>query len=147
MRIEPNPDSGTKRLQDKVILIINGLCESGRVLAKMLSQQGADIAITDSTQKPELALRIRQDVEANGRCCLLLTPNALLIGEKKTFSQQAIRKIMDVFGRLDAFVMYSAVDATVKLMDQQKQNDSASNSILFDQYGLTKAAMKQIIVQ
>lgn len=141
-----NPGNEAKQLQDNVVLIINGLCESGQVLAKMLSQQGADIVIIDSIQTPELVSRTRQDVEANGRRCLFFTPGLRLSKEKKVVSQQVIQKIIEAFGRLDAFITYSATD-TVDTLDHEQQKDNVPSSILFDRYGLTKAAIKQIISQ
>jgi NAD(P)-dependent dehydrogenase (short-subunit alcohol dehydrogenase family) len=147
MGTKPNPQFEENRLQDNVILIINGLCESGRTLARVLSQQGADVAIADSVQIPDLILPIRQDVEGNGRRCLLLTPDLLLTNEKKAFSQQVIEQIMETFGRLDAFVTYSAADSMAGLTSQPKHNGDTPRLALFDQHGLTKAAIKQIIGQ
>lgn len=147
MKIEQTSENDTKRLQDKVILIINGLSESGRVLAGMLSEQGADIVVISSVPQPELSLRIRQDVEANDRRCLLLTPRMTLTEVKKTFPQQAIQKIIDMFGHLDAFISYSAADLAPPIIDHEKQNGRPFKTILFDQGGLTKAALKQIVTQ
>jgi NAD(P)-dependent dehydrogenase (short-subunit alcohol dehydrogenase family) len=137
------PDNESNRLQDNVILIINGLSESGRVLADMLAKQGADVAIVDSEQKPELAHRIRRDVKANARRCLILTPDSPAV-EKKSFSQYAIQKIIDTFGRLDAFISYSGVDSA-RLNDLAHPNGRLSKPILFDQGGLTKAALRHIL--
>jgi hypothetical protein len=142
MGIELDPEKEANQLQDNVVLIINGLSESGRVLATMLAKQGADVAIADSQQDVELAHRIERDVSANGRRCLILTPSQ---PKKRSFSQYSIEKIMDTFGHLDAFISYSATDAT-ETDEKATFQSEGYKSILFDQAGLTKAALRQILI-
>lgn len=93
-------------LQDKVILLINGLSESGRVLANMLSEQGADVGIVDFRHMPTLAQRIQQDVQDNGRRCLILTPNPTEKDHSK-FAHRAMKTIIEELGNLDSFITYS----------------------------------------
>lgn len=144
MQSEPDPKE-VNQLQDNVVLIINGLSQSGRVLAEMLAKQGADVAIVDSQHDPELAGHIRRDVNANGRRCLVLTPDTLATGTRP-FPQHAVQKIVNTFGRLDAFISYSAADS-----DKSEGNGSSDGRsqkpALFDRAGLTKAALRHILIQ
>ena len=133
-----------KSIQDKVILIINGLSESGRVLAEMLAQKGSDIGIVDTRVDTELANRIRQAVRANGRRCLIVTPDSAAAA-KRFLPRYAIQKIVDTLGRLDAFVCYSAVDS--KTEKPQQKTGHKPHPIIFDRAGLTKAAIRHILTQ
>jgi NAD(P)-dependent dehydrogenase (short-subunit alcohol dehydrogenase family) len=132
------------KLQDNVILIINGLSQSGGVLAKMLAQQGADVAIIDFVDAPALSLCIQQDVEKIGRRCLVLTPNPMEIAPKG-FAQQAIKIIIDNLGRLDAFIAYAA-DDDGETAETAADGSGSSQLTIFDQHDLTKAALKNILL-
>ena len=80
-----------KSIQDNVILIINGLSESGRVLSELLAQQGSDVGIVDTRVDPELANRIRQVVKANGRRCLVITIDSAA-APKKCFPSMPFKR-------------------------------------------------------
>lgn len=124
-----------KRLKNRVILIINGLSESGRVLAGILAQQGSDIAIVSRQRNVELARRIQRDVATHGRRCLIITPEAQDSKREPTpFSDYAWQKIMDVFCRVDAFISYSAEAVEPE-------------PFLFDPEGLTFVALRHIVTQ
>ena len=133
-------------LQDNVILLINGLNESGRVLANMLAQQGADVGIIDFGHMPALAKRIQQDVHDNGRRCLVLTPHPTETDHNR-FAQQAIRTIIDDLGELDSFITYAGADSIENLDQSTLQENGRSSPYLsiFDQYALTKTALNQIL--
>ena len=145
MHIEPYPEKGESRLQGNAVLIINGLSESGRVLAEMLAKQGADVAIVDSRSDQELAHAIEHDVKVNGRRCLVLTPESQT-ARTRPFPQYAVQKIVDTFGRLDAFISYSAADSG-KANGTVSGHGRSPKSILFDQAGLTKAVLRHILGQ
>lgn len=134
------------QLQDNTILLINGLSESGHVLAKMLAKQGADVGIIDFGHMPALAQRIQEDVQDNGRRCLILTPTPTETDHNK-FAQQAIKTIIDELGELDSFITYSATNSTENL-DQPtvpKNGRSSQQLSIFDQHALTKTALEQIL--
>lgn len=142
-----NKDANARNtLQDNVILLINGLSESGRVLAKMLAEQGADIGIIDFGHRPVLARRIQEDVRENGRSCVVLTPDPTETDHSK-FAQQAIRTIIDDLGELSSFITYAAADSTGNLGQTALQGNGRSSPQLsvFDQYALTKTALEQIL--
>lgn len=142
--IKPN-----NSLKDKVILIINGLSESGRKLAIMLAEQGSDVAVVDFTHNPTLARRICRDVEAKGQRCLVLTSDTL-VANKKPFLQTAMHRIIDTLGSLDTFISYSARDVTKLknvLPGVTDQNGRLPRQKLFDDDGLTFMALRQIHAQ
>lgn len=136
------------KLQDNVILLINGLSESGRVLATMLAEQGADVGIIDFGHRPALAQRIEKDVRENGRRCLVLTPHPQET-DHNTFAQQAIRAIIDDLGELDSFITYAAATHSIDHADPssapQKNGRSSLQLSIFDQHALTKTALEQIL--
>lgn len=144
MQFGPGEKKEVTRLQDNVVLIINGLSKGGRVLAEMLAQQGADIAIVDSRQAPELGQQIKHDVRATGRRCLIITPKRL-IAEKRFFSQSIIQEIVDTLGRLDAFISYSAADSTESNETVSLPNGRSQQFSFFDPEGVAKAALTHIM--
>ena len=144
MQFGPGKKKEKNRLQNNVILIINGLSKGGRVLAEMLAQQGADIAIVDSRQDPALGQQIKHDVNANGRRCLILTPKKL-VAEKRFFSQNIIQKVVDTLGRLDAFISYSAPDSTESNKTASHPNGRSQKFSFFDSKGVARAALAHIM--
>lgn len=141
-----NRENRENNLQDNVILLINGLSESGRVLAKMLAQQGADVGIIDFGHMPALAQRIQQDVRDNGRRCLVLTPSPTETDHNR-FAQQAIRTIIDDLGELSSFITYAGGDSidNVEQLPLPENGRSVPQLSIFDQYALTKTALEQIL--
>ncbi len=134
-------------LLDRVVLIINGLSESGSVLAKLLAQEGADVAMIDFHDKPILIERIQQDVENCGRRCIILTPDSQQT-DLKTFSQQALRTITEAWGKVDSFVTYSPFDSHVDLDELPDHENGRSRPLtIFDDHDLTKITLKQILAQ
>ena len=131
------------KLQDNVILLINGLSESGHVLAKMLAEKGADVGIVDFRHMPSLAHRIQQDVQDNGRRCLILTPDPTEKDHSK-FAHYAMKTIIEELGKWDSFITFSAADPAEKA-DQSTNSHSTPQVSIFDQYALTKTALKQVL--
>ncbi len=120
-----NNGNKENKLQDKVILLINGLSKSGRVLARMLAEQGADVGIVDFRHMPTLAHLIKQDVQSNGRRCLILTPNPTEKDHSK-FAHLAIRTIIKELGELDSFITYSAADSTENIGQSTESGNGRS---------------------
>lgn len=140
------------RLQDKVILIINGLSESGRKLANMLARHGADVAIIDSRKNSTLVQQIRKEVAEKGQRCLVLIQDEDP-ETTKSFSQVAIQLIVDTLGQLDSFVSYStnkgladsAKLADAQTLPPQTRSNLAPWLMIFDRNGMTRAALNHII--
>lgn len=141
-------DAHRNRLEDKVILIINGLSESGGVLAVMLAEQGSDVAIVDFEHKPTLARRICRDIEAIGQRCLVITSDSA-VTEKRPFLEVAMHRITDSLGKLDTFISYSASDSETledgpATMTDTDEDGRVPKPDVFDQDGLTIAALRHI---
>ncbi len=138
-----------KRLKDKVIMIIHGLSESGRVLAVMLAEQGSDVAVVDFVHNPPRAERICHDVEATGQRCVVLTWDATAV-DKKPVLQLAMDYIIQSLGGLDTFISYSPSKSTA-LEDPPTpapdENGRVSPKELFDEEGLAITALRQIHMQ
>lgn len=134
------------RLQGKVTLIINGVSESGRILAKSLAQKGSDIVILYFNDADTLANQIQSQVEAAGQRCLILKGNP----ESQEMPREAIEKIQNKFGRLDIFISYSpdtAADYSLTKEDALPTEASASSSSLFPHLSYMKAAMDEMVDQ
>jgi NAD(P)-dependent dehydrogenase (short-subunit alcohol dehydrogenase family) len=146
----------TNLLQGKVILIINGLSEAGFKLAALAASKGADIAIVDLREQPDLvmSLRIQHEVEGQNGRCLIITldwplakqPSAKQPSAERPMADQILQTIITTLGRLDAVVTYS--DDSPDLFDPGQAavaaNGSASQASLFDLDGLTQEALRQI---
>lgn len=132
------------RLQGKVTLIINGVSESGRILAKSLAQKGSDIVILYFNDADALAGRIQLQVEEAGQRCLILKGNP----ESQEMPREAIEKIQNQFGRLDIFISYSpntAADYSLTKEDALPTQAPGSSSSLFPHLSYMKAAMDEMV--
>ncbi|MFO7662578.1 MAG: hypothetical protein R6X18_08280 [Chloroflexota bacterium] len=94
-------------MRDKVVLIINGLSDTGLQLAQQITAAGGHVAIVDqrAATRPDYARRFRDAIETSGRRCLLLAGQ--LPGQEQA-GREIIKRIVDQFGRLDSFVAFSA---------------------------------------
>jgi NAD(P)-dependent dehydrogenase (short-subunit alcohol dehydrogenase family) len=95
------------RMTDKVVLIINGLSDRGFQLARQITTAGGHVAVVDPrvATRPDYARRFRTEIETGGRHCLVLagqTPGPEPAG------RAALKAILNRFGRLDSFVVYSS---------------------------------------
>lgn len=106
---EPGRFSGSKKasLAGKVILLMNGLHASGRRLAGLLAEQGADVAVIDSRFNPSLAAKMRTAVHSCGRRCLIITrPSPAEKDLARLSLADALQTINSRLGRIDAAVSY-----------------------------------------
>lgn len=138
-----NPLEGEhQQLEGTVTLIIYGVSQKGHGLAKKLARQGSDVVIVDRriSSRSQLSQSIRQDVEALGQRCLLLGAEET---DRAAFPQRAVQKIVETFGRLDAFV-----SLTPPPLPQDEENDRLrpSKPEIFDRYGLTKAVLGHLLM-
>jgi NAD(P)-dependent dehydrogenase (short-subunit alcohol dehydrogenase family) len=103
-RLEPKPDwhpryPGSGRLKDKVALVTGADSGIGRAVAALFAREGADIAIVYLCEHED-AEKSKQIVEEEGRRAITIAGD---IGSKE-FCDEAVRKTIDAFGRLDVLV-------------------------------------------
>ncbi|HWI77063.1 MAG TPA: glucose 1-dehydrogenase [Sphingomicrobium sp.] len=103
-RLEPKPDwhpryAGSGRLKDKVALVTGADSGIGRAVAALFAREGADIAIVYLCEHEDAA-KSKQIVEEEGRRAITIAGD---IGSKE-FCDEAVRKTIDAFGRLDVLV-------------------------------------------
>jgi NAD(P)-dependent dehydrogenase (short-subunit alcohol dehydrogenase family) len=103
-RLEPKPDwhpryPGSGRLKDKVALVTGADSGIGRAVAALFAREGADIAIVYLCEHED-AEKSKRIVEEEGRRAITIAGD---IGSKE-FCDEAVRKTIDAFGRLDVLV-------------------------------------------
>ena len=103
-RLEPKPDwtpryPGSGRLDGKVALITGADSGIGRAVAALFAREGADIAILYLCEHDDAA-KTRTIVEAEGRRALCIAGD---LGDK-AFCEDAVRQVVDRFGRLDILI-------------------------------------------
>lgn len=94
---------GCNRLRDRVALISGGDSGIGRAVAVAFAKEGANVCIC-YLDEHEDAARTRQLVESYGRQCEVLAGD---VGDE-TFCQQAVRRCIERFHRLDILVNNAA---------------------------------------
>lgn len=104
-RADPNatPPAGEQRLQDKVVLILQGAASSVRSLATSLARHGADIVLVYFDQRHQQAAETKRLVESSGRTCLTIPAEA----DSQSLPEQVMARILQQFGRLDIFIDFT----------------------------------------
>ncbi len=92
------------KLEDKVALITGGDSGIGRAVALLYAREGADVAVVHLPDEHVDAEQVRQEVEEQGRRCLLL-PGDLKDPE---FCREAVERTVDRLGGLNVLVSNAA---------------------------------------
>ena len=103
-KLEPKPDwhpryPGSGRLESKVALVTGADSGIGRAIAALYAREGADLAIVYLCEHEDAA-ESKRIVEQEGRRAITIAGD---IGSKD-FCEQAVKKTIDAFGRLDVLV-------------------------------------------
>ncbi|HEU0311271.1 MAG TPA: SDR family oxidoreductase [Sphingomicrobium sp.] len=103
-KLEPKPDwepryKGSDRLKDKVAIVTGADSGIGRAVAALYAREGADIAILYLCEHED-AEKTKAIVKREGRRAILVPGD---LGDPD-FAAQAVRKVVDTFGRLDILV-------------------------------------------
>ena len=142
--MRPLPESGMEayigsgKLRDKVALITGGDSGIGRAVAIAFAKEGADVAIL-YLDEHEDAQRTRNDVEAEGRGCLLIAGD---IGNEE-FCRAAVDQVVQRFGRVDVLVNNAAEQHPQKSIEavSAEQLERTFRSNVFSMFYLVKAAL------
>lgn len=141
----PKPDCmprfpGSGRLKGKVALITGGDSGIGRATAILFAREGADVAIVYLSEDEDRDAEETKDlVEAEGRKALLIRGDL----RQKAFCTAAVKKTVEVFGRLDVLVNNAAHQAEVEdLRDlSQEQLARTFETNIYAYFYMTQAAL------
>lgn len=137
--ISSNPEyHASGKLQDKVALITGGDSGIGHAAALAFAKEGADVAIVYLNEHQD-ALHTKSEIEKLGQRCLCIDGD---IGYED-FSQQAITKTLDAFGKLDILVNNAAEQhvaaSLLEITSEQLERTFRTN--IFSYFYMTKAAL------
>lgn len=143
-QMHPLPASGMEnylgagKLRDKVALITGGDSGIGRAVAIACAKEGADVAILYLDEHDD-ARRTRDNVEAAGRACLIISGD---IGNEN-FCRSAVHIALDRFGRLDILVNNAAEQHPQQDIGAitAEQLEQTFRSNVFSMFFMVKAAL------
>lgn len=129
---------GSGKLRDKVALITGGDSGIGRAVAIAYAKEGADVAIV-YLDEHEDAQRTRNDVEAEGRACVLIPGD---IGDER-FCASAVDAVCERFGRVDILVNNAAEQHPQRDIEALSavQLERTFRSNVFSMFFLVKAVL------
>lgn len=132
---------GSDKLRDKVALITGGDSGIGRAVAIFFAKEGADVAIVYLNEHDD-AQETKRLVEEEGRKCLTIPGD---IGEEN-FCQEAVKKTVDQFGKLDILVNNAAEQHPKENIEEitADQLERTFRTNIFSMFYLTKAALKHL---
>jgi len=141
-RLIPKPEwepryPGSGRLAGKVAIVTGGDSGIGRAVAALFAREGADIAILYLCEHDDAA-KTKAIVEGEGRRAMVIAGD---LGAKD-FCDDAVRQLVDRFGRLDILVNNAGEQHPDKdirdITEDQLQRTFQSN--IFSMFYLTQAA-------
>jgi NAD(P)-dependent dehydrogenase (short-subunit alcohol dehydrogenase family) len=119
---------GSGKLEGMTALITGGDSGIGRAVAVLFAREGADIAIVYLNEHEDAA-QTKQDVEKEGRKCLLLPGNV----KDSAFCQQAVDKTVAAYGKLDVLVNNAAFQlhaASIEDITDERLEETFQTNIL-----------------
>jgi NAD(P)-dependent dehydrogenase (short-subunit alcohol dehydrogenase family) len=138
---EDNKYRGSGKLVDKVALITGGDSGIGRAVAIAYAKEGADLVIVylDEHQDAE---ETKTQVQQERRRCLLISGD---VGEED-FCQEAVKRAVSEFGRLDILVNNAAEQHPVESIEHitADQLERTFRTNIYSYFFMTKAAMKHL---
>jgi len=141
----PQSDSsqyrGSGKLEGKVALITGGDSGIGRSVAVLFAKEGADVAIVYLNENQD-ANQTKEMVEQEGRQCIAIAGD---IGEEQ-FCQEAVRKTIDAFGKLDILINNAAEQHPQKSIENisAEQLEKTFRTNIFSMFFLCKAALSHL---
>jgi NAD(P)-dependent dehydrogenase (short-subunit alcohol dehydrogenase family) len=128
---------GAGKLEGKTALITGGDSGIGRAVAVAFAREGADVVIV-YLEEHEDATETERLVKKEGRTCLRLPGNV----RDELFCQQAVRKTVEAFGRLDILVNNAAEQHPQENIESitKEQLENTFRTNIFSFFYFTKAA-------
>ena len=143
-RLDPAPMfeapfyKGSEKLKDCVAVITGADSGIGRAVAVLFAREGADVAALylDETEDAE---ETKNAVEAEGRRCLLLSGDVA----DRAFCEDAIRRVIAEFGRLDVLVNNAAFQMHVEKFEDltEEHFDRTLKTNLYGYFHMAQAAV------
>ena len=127
-----NYEAGGRGLTGKVTLVVSPDNESGRFLIRSLAARGSDIVFVCLNGITQAVLHLQAEVEALGRRCLVMVGNL----QSWRFSQLLMAQIIEVFGRLDVFIDFSA---------QEEETNAGDTDIFLPNIMMMTNILKQMV--
>lgn len=129
---------GSGKLRGKVAIITGGDSGIGRAVARLYAREGADVAVMYLNETSD-AETTRRMVEQEGRRCLLIDGDV----SDEAFCQQAVRRTMDTFGRLDILVNNAAEQHPQERFEDitSEQFERTFRTNIFGYFYMVKAAL------
>jgi NAD(P)-dependent dehydrogenase (short-subunit alcohol dehydrogenase family) len=137
------PDyKGADKLKDKVALITGGDSGIGRAVAVLFAREGADSAITFLPSEQVDAEETQQQVEKEGRRCLLISGDVT----SPEFCQSAVEKTVQKFGKLNILVNNAAYQQNQQSIEDisDEQFDTTFKTNIYGYFRMAKAALKHL---
>jgi NAD(P)-dependent dehydrogenase (short-subunit alcohol dehydrogenase family) len=133
---------GSGKLEGKAAIITGGDSGIGRSVAVLFAREGADVAIVYLPQEEIDAVETAKHVENEGRRCLRITGDV----KDSKFCEDAVKKTVDEFGRLDILVNNAAYQHHQKgigdITDEQLETTFHTN--IFGYFYMARAALKYL---
>ena len=132
---------GSEKLKDMVAIITGGDSGIGRAVAVLYAREGADVAIVYLSETED-AEETRRHVEKEGRRCLLIEGDV----RDAAFCEEAVRRTVKKFGRLDILVNNAAFQLhTKKLEDLSEEHfDLTMKTNVYGYFHMAKAAVPHL---
>ncbi|WP_309088794.1 SDR family oxidoreductase [Phenylobacterium sp.] len=132
---------GSGKLAGMATLVTGGDSGIGRAIAVLFAREGADVAIAylDEHEDAELT---KQAVEKEGRRALLLPGDVA----DPTYAEDAVRKAVEAFGKLDVLVNNAAFQMHAKSIEDIDYDhfDRTLKTNLYGYFNMAKAAVPHL---
>lgn len=132
---------GRKRLPGKTAIITGGDSGIGRAVAIAFAQEGADVAIIYLDEHGD-ARETAALVEKEGRRCISISGD---VGDEH-FCREAVRKVVDTFGRLDILVNNADLQFYTESIEEisAEQLERTFRTNIFSYFFMAKAALEHL---
>lgn len=130
---------GSGKLEGMTALITGGDSGIGRAVAVLFAREGADIVICHLRERKDAAFT-KECVEKEGRRCLVIEGD---VRERK-FCQDAVKKTVKAFGRLDVLVNNAAFQVHTYALEDltEKHFDETLKTNLYGYFFMAQSAVR-----